>query len=119
MAVMDEIRRATDGELCGHIREADDGWLALSVFGGLLERYPTREEAARAVLGGGLAALAEHWLLSGPEDVEEQVVCIQDARPGSVTVALGYYSLPGVPTRTLSRADLDAGQWRLRLDRGT
>ena len=45
---------------------------------------------------------------------DEQVVCIQEANPASVTVALDYYSLPGVPTLTISSAQLESGEWELR-----
>ncbi len=31
----------------------------------------------------------------------EEVVCIQDASTAEVTVAPGWYPIPGVPTRTL------------------
>jgi hypothetical protein len=41
------------------------------------------------------------------------VVCIQEARPGAVTVALGYYSLPGVPTLTITAEELAAGDCEL------
>ena len=44
---------------------------------------------------------------------EEQVVCIQEASPSSVTLALGYYSLPGVPSLTVSRDDVTGGRWQL------
>lgn len=111
-----EVRREGDGELCGHVQEDGDDWLVLSVFGGVLRRCPTRDEATQAVLSEGLDALAAHWILSGPGVDGDQIVCIQDARPRSVTVALDYYSLPGVPTMTIVRADLDAGRFQLRLN---
>ena len=43
------------------------------------------------------------------------MVCIQEAHPGAVTVARGYYSLPGVPTLTITADQLATGEWQLRL----
>jgi hypothetical protein len=43
-----------------------------------------------------------------------QVVCIQEASPRRVRVALGNYSLPGVPTRDISVDELRAGEFELR-----
>jgi len=47
--------------------------------------------------------------LAGPP----QVVCIQEANADSVTLALDYYSLPGVPTMTITVQQLTAGEWEL------
>ena len=65
------------------------------------------------VLEHGLASLAEHWQLRRTEEAEAEVVCIQEADPTGVTLALGYYSLPGVPTMRVTRSQLDAGEWVL------
>lgn len=112
---MIEIRRDEDQELCGWVvADGADAWRALTVFGADLARCPSAAEASRVVLDQGLASLAAHWLLTGPGFDGEQIVCIQSASPGSVTVALDYYSFPGVPTLTLSAADLGTGPWRLR-----
>jgi hypothetical protein len=43
------------------------------------------------------------------------VVCIQEANAAAVTVALGYYSLPGVPTQTITAAQLRSGEWEMHL----
>ena len=61
----------------------------------------------------GLASLAERWMLTDLGSGEEQVVCIQEVSPSSVTLALGYYSLPGVPSLTVSRDDVTGGRWQL------
>lgn len=106
---MDEIRRTDDGELCGHVVERDGGWASLAVFGGELGRHDSRESAVRHVLDDGLASLAERWHYRAHAADEWQIVCIQEASPGSVRIALDYYSLPGVPTLTLRREELDAG----------
>jgi hypothetical protein len=108
-----EIRRPEDGELCGYVTARDAAWVATTVFGTPLGTHATREDAERQVRTSGLAALAERWLLVDVESGHEEIVCIQHASPEEVTVALGYSSLPGVPTRTLTRAELDAGRWRL------
>ena len=109
MARMQEVRRADDGELCGHVVAHDDEWHALTVFGGVLGAHPSRDDAERHVLGDGLSSLAERWEYRPGPDGEWQVVCIQEARPGWVRLALDYYSMPGVPTATVTAADLAAG----------
>jgi|GEM_PF-2772635 len=106
---MIEVRRASDGELCGHVQQADGGWHSLTVFGARLRAHETRAAAEEHVLARGLASLAERWMYRADPAAEWQLVCIQEADPGSVRLALGYYSLPGVPTVTLSRQQLDSG----------
>jgi hypothetical protein len=109
-----EVRRPDDDELCGFVTDGAEGWLAVTVFGGLLGSHPDRDDAERQVLNDGLASMAERWTLVDSESGEEQIVCIQETNPSSVTLALDYYSLPGVPTLTLSRDDLQSGRWTLR-----
>ena len=103
-----------DGELCGYVAASDGSWHALAVFGGVLGAADTGEAAERIVREIGLPALAERWLLRTDESGDEQVVCIQEASPDGVTVALDYYSMPGVPTRRISRDELDTGRCTLR-----
>ena len=110
-----EIRRDEDGELCGYVEPTDDGWRALAVFGGTLAVLDDRTTATAHVLERGLSSLAEHWWLRDRPDGEWRVVCILEASPRSVRVALDYYSMPGVPTLTIERADLGFG-FDLRLD---
>lgn len=109
-----EVRRAEDDELCGTVAECGDAWLALTMFGGRLGAHASRDEAERQVLNDGLASLADRWTLVDTRSGEEQIVCIQEASPETVTLALDYYSLPGVPTTTVARGDLDSGRWVLR-----
>ncbi len=111
---MIEIRRDEDGELCGYVVAAGDGWRALTVFGGDLARCATYDDAVRTVLDDGLPSLAEHWILTGPGIDGDQIVCIQNVSPGAVSLALDYYSVPGTPSMTLSTADLRSGTWSLR-----
>lgn len=110
---MEEIRRTDDGELCGHIAPVNGGWHALTVFGAVLGRHDDRDDAARHVLTDGLACLAERWTLRNGATGDEEVVCLQEANPASVTVALGYYSMPGVPTLTITAQQLASGEWEL------
>lgn len=110
---MDEVRR-DDGELCGYVAEVDGRWRALTVFGGALGDHGGPTEARAQVLAGGLAALSERWMLVDRATGAEEVVCIQEASPERVTLALGWYSMPGVPTRTLSAAEVVDGPWELR-----
>jgi hypothetical protein len=108
-----EVRRDSDGELCGHVVSRTDGWHALTVFGGQLGVEVTQASAVACVLERGLASLAERWQLRAAHDDETQVVCIQEADPTGVTLALDHYSLPGVPTKRITRAQLDTGEWVL------
>lgn len=102
-----EVRRSDDNELCGHVHLTDGGWRALTVFGGVLGTLPDQESASHLVLAEGLPSLTERWWYRGSPSEEWQVVCIQEASPGEVRIALGYYSMPGVPTLVVSRAELD------------
>jgi hypothetical protein len=108
-----EVRRPDDDELCGYVEGRGDDWHAVTIFGGRLGVHERRDDAARQVLEIGLESLAERWRLVDVATGEEQVVCIQEASPSSVTLALGYYSLPGVPSLTVSRGDLTGGRWQL------
>ena len=111
---MFEVRRPDDDELCGFVTTDSSNWLAVTVFGGLLGAHTCRDDAERQVLNDGLASMAERWTLIDGESGEEQIVCIQETNPTSVTLVLDYYSLPGVPTLTLTRDDLQSGRWTLR-----
>jgi hypothetical protein len=110
---MEEVRRPEDDELCGHVERRDGSWCALTVFGAVLGRHDRREPAVEQVLGEGLASLAERWTLRHGDTGEEEVVCIQEANASAVTVVLGYYSLPGVPTLTITADQIASGDWEL------
>lgn len=103
-----------DGELCGFVRADGASWHAVSVFGGLLDVADDEPSAERVVREVGLPALAERWLLTSDATSGEEIVCLQEASPAGVTVAIGYYSLPGVPTQRITRAEIDRGDYRLR-----
>jgi hypothetical protein len=109
---VEEVRRSSDGELCGHVDFRDGSWLALVVFGAVLGRHSTRDEAIEQLMSEGLASLGERWTLRRTDGADE-VVCIQEANEHAVTLALGYYSMPGVPTLTITREELGAGTWVL------
>jgi len=109
-----EVRRPEDDELCGHVDERSGRWLALTVFGAVLGSHERRDAAEQQVLEQGLASLADRWTLRDASTGEEEVVCIQEANAVAVTVARGYYSMPGVPTLTLTKGQLAAGEWELR-----
>lgn len=100
---MHEIRRESDGELCGHVVAVDGRWQALTVFGAALGAHDSRETAESQVLDEGLACLAERWMYRASADDEWQVVCIVEARPDAVRIALDYYALPGVPVVEVPR----------------
>lgn len=112
---MEEVRRESDDELCGFVAAGGEGrWRALAIFGVPFGEHGSREGAVRHVLEVGLACLGERWTLVEVATGAEEVVCIQEADPAGVTVALGYDSLPGVPTRRLASEELVAGAWSLR-----
>ena len=114
---MFEVRRPDDDELCGFVDqdERDGTWRSLAVFGGELGRHGSRLEAEADVLDRGLSSLTLRWQLVDRSGSSEEVVCIQEVRPGRVTVALAPYSMPGVPTRTLTSDELAAGDVELLL----
>ena len=111
---MDEIRRDGDGERCGFVDEQGGRWVALAVFGGLLGEHHDRAAAEQQVRTEGLASLTERWTLHHGAAGEDEVVCLQEVTPDHVTVARSYYSMPGVPTRTITAEELSAGEWVLR-----
>jgi hypothetical protein len=110
---VEEVRRPSDGELCGHVEERSGQWCALTVFGAVLGGHELRGDAVDQVLTEGLASLSERWTLRRGDSRVEEVVCIQEANPAAVKVARGYYSLPGVPTLTITAAQLATGEWEL------
>ena len=65
------------------------------------------------VLTESLASLGERWTLRRGDGGEEEVVCIQEANRGAVTVARGYYSMPGVLTLTITATEIASGEWEL------
>lgn len=106
---MIEVRRPSDGELCGHVRSNNGIWQSLTVFGGLLGTHPSEVSAEEHVRELGLASLAERWWFRRDSTDEWQIVCIQEANPHSVRLALDYYSMPGVPTVTVTQRELQSG----------
>jgi hypothetical protein len=110
---VDEVRRRGDDELCGYIDDRDGRWCALAVFGAVLGSNDSRDAAKRQLLDEGLASLAERWTLRHGESGDEEVVCIQEANAAAVTVARGSYSLPGVPTLTITAQQIASGEWEL------
>ena len=111
---MHEVRRPDDDELCGLVDEQADGWHACTVFGVTLGRHDDEAAARDQVLREGLSALTERWTLVDGATGEAEVACILEANPTSVTVARDYYPLAGVPTLTITAAQLAAGEWQLR-----
>lgn len=109
---MIEVRR-DDGELCGFVAERDGRWSAVTVFRVSVGEWDTEAEARDDVHHRGLALLSERWTLTETATGRSQVSCIQQASPAEVTLALDYYSLPGVPTITIPAADLTNGRWSL------
>jgi hypothetical protein len=113
VVAVEEVRRADDDELCGYVEVRDGQWCSLVVFGAELGRHDSRESARDQVLRDGLAVLAERWMLREAATGDDRIVCIQEAHPGAVTLALDYYSMPGVPTMTVTSQQLASGEWAL------
>jgi len=105
--------RREDGELCGYVAPQDGRWRSLTAFGAAFGEHDTERDARQHVAALGLSALADHWTLTDRSTGEAQLVCIQQVSPIEITLALGYYSLPGVPTMTIRVEDLTAGRWHL------
>jgi hypothetical protein len=105
----EEVRRDRDDELEGFITAVDGGWAALTVFGGTLGTADARRAAIELVHRRGLASLAERWYWWSRADAKWRIVLPQEASPGRVRVAIGAYSLPGVPTTLITADDLVAG----------
>jgi hypothetical protein len=110
---VEAVRRRSDGELCGYIEQRDGRWYALTVFGAVLDSHDQRASAVSHVLEEGLSSLAERWTLRHRASGEEELVCIQEVNGDAVTVARGYYSLPGVPTLTITKTQIASGEWVL------
>ena len=110
---MIEVHRE-DGELCGFVAQQGEQWRALTVFGAVLRTFSDEESARQHVVRRGLASLAERWELRARCESEWHTVCIQEANPRRVRVAIGYYSLPNVPTRDISIDELRTGEFELR-----
>ncbi|MEZ5248650.1 MAG: hypothetical protein R2713_05340 [Ilumatobacteraceae bacterium] len=94
---MIEIRRPDDDELCGFV-PSETGGEALAVSAACSTTAGSADTLNAWCATSGLAALAERWLLVDGPGADEQIVCIQEASPEGVTLALDYYSMPGVPT---------------------
>jgi len=99
---MEQIRRSGDDELCGFISLNDGNWTAHTVFGGVLAEGLDRVAAEALVREIGLTSLSDRWQYRASSEADWQTVLIIEASPQSVTLALGYYSLPGVETVRLS-----------------
>lgn len=108
-----EVRRPADDELCGHVEQRGIRWYALTVFGAVIGDHERREAAVEQVRSDGLASLADRWTLRHPATGDEEIVCIQEANTVEVTLAVGYYSLPGVPIMVVSADQLASGEWEL------
>ena len=85
----------------------------MTVFGAVLGEHDDELDAQAAVVADGLRILADRWTLVDGATGDEEVVCIQQASPDEITLALGYYSIPGVPSSTIRVDELTSGRWRL------
>jgi len=115
LAVVEEVHRPDDDELCGFVEPHGGQWRALTVFGAVLGAHEHRKDAWDQVLSEGLASLADRWVLRHGESGDEEIVCILEANATELVIARGYYtSLPGVPTLTLTTEQIITGEWVMR-----
>lgn len=107
---MHDVRRETDNELCGWVEHDGRRWRSLTIFGGELGVHTDRDEAVSQVLLEGLSSLSDRWTLIDPATGEAEPVLIQETNTRQVVLVRGHYSLPGVPTTTVSTDDLRSGK---------
>lgn len=93
-----EVRRDEDFELMGYVRRDGERWAAVTVFGGLLDRYPTEDEARHTVQTCGLSSMVEEWLV---RIGDHWWPCqIQEASPAHVRLWVTAHDYPE-PTRAV------------------
>lgn len=103
------VYRQDDHELLGFVQHSQHEWNAYTVFGSYIATF-TDENAARAYLQAhGLAILNQHWHYYAAQTHTWHVVLIQEASPTHVHLMLGYYAMPGIPTKIISITDLQNG----------
>lgn len=103
------VYRQHDHELLGFVQLHQHGWHVITVFGSHITTCAD-ETAARTFLHThGLAILNQHWHYYEAQTNTWHVVLIQEASPTHVHLILGYYAMPGIPTKTVLVADLLAG----------
>lgn len=93
-----EVRREEDLELMGYVRPDGQRWAAVTVFGGLLDRYRTEDEARHTVEMCGLSSMAEPWLVR--VDDHWWPCQIQEASPTHVRLWVTAHDYPA-PARTI------------------
>jgi hypothetical protein len=107
------VHRELDGELCGYVIRRGDRGRALTLFEAVLGEHDSRERATEQVRQEGLAVLAERWILRNPRTETEEVVCIVEAHPQEIVVALDFYPTTGTPTLSITVEELRTGAWDL------
>ncbi len=102
-----EVRRDEDWELMGYVRRDGEQWDALTVFGGLLDRHPSEDEARHTVETRGLSSMAEPWWVRIGDDWWP---CqLQEARPVHVRLRVTAHDYPGsTPAVELEEPSTDA-----------
>lgn len=106
-----EVRRDEDFELMGYVRRDGERWAAVTVFGGLLDRHPTEDEARDTVLTCGLSSMVEPWLVR--IDDHWWPCQIQEASPVHVRLWVTTHAYPE-PKRTVQLDHPSADVLRLR-----
>jgi hypothetical protein len=103
------IYRHADNELVGFVIAVSTHWRALTLFGGILATFDTRQAATQHVLARGLASLAAHWQYYDCTAAAWHTCLIQEANESTVTIVIGFEAVPGAPTKRLSADDFVRG----------
>lgn len=103
------VYRHHDHELLGFVQAFQHEWHALTVFGTVVARCPDYATAHAYLDAHGLALLNQHWHYYEAQTHTWHVVLIQEASPTHVQLVLGYYAMPGIPTKVLTSADIHNG----------
>jgi hypothetical protein len=80
-----------------------------TVFGSHITQYADQTAAHEYLHTHGLAILNQHWHYFESQTDTWHVVLIQEASPTHIQLVLGYYAMPGIPTKRIAVADLANG----------
>ena len=115
---MDAVHRPTTTSCAASSTTDPTDGTPLTVFGAVAGVYPTRLDAEERradrrsrVVDGTLDPHRRHRIERTRSSASKKRI------PEAITVVLGYYALPGVPTMRIDRNELDARRWTLRLNR--
>ena len=103
------VYRQDDHELLGFVQHHLHEWHAYTVFGSHIATCSDETAAYAYLLANGLTILNQHWHYYEAQTQTWHVVLIQEASPTHVHLILGYYAMPGLPTKVIPVTDLQNG----------